>query len=215
MSDFQWAYEATLREVFDPHVIVWIGPRESYGSVERTPFENVSRKPLFDRYTYQAAMRSDPMPGSEWDLMQKEGLGPSARSGGRRSGVIVFDGAKIIGSHTDPGYGHPAQNMLYVDPEYRGKGIAQHIFIAWWNEFPRHKNDHARQVFNQQTAWAVLNAFPKYLEACQAAGKPVPGRVVGALAVDRVEILRRIDAAQQASQARPPRRKIGRGIYAR
>ncbi len=194
-SDFTNFYELTLRD--DPHPVVWQGIGESYGSMERTSFINVPKKPLFDRYTYQAAIQQNSMPGSVWDEMKKAGLGPT-RANDLRTGIIIFDGNRIIGSLADPGRINPPTYVLFVDPAYRDKDIGQWLIMSWWKEFPRHRTLQPRQVYSQTVAATAMAAWPKFLQLCQSEGKPVPQRVLDAVSDDQKWMQDKIEAAKVA-----------------
>jgi GNAT superfamily N-acetyltransferase len=163
---WQWTYELTFAEMFGGHRTEHTTSSEPVqADSERVPFPGVAKKPL-EGFLYQAAITSEPRPGSIWEAMVYDGVGPADRSGDRRSGIVLFDGDKSIGSYTDPGFGEPIEWMLYLDPAYRGRGLGQALFIAWWLEFPRHRDLHPRLAMNQYAASSIKAAFARYIELC-------------------------------------------------
>lgn len=204
-AGFVEQYELTLCEVFAPHIIVGAEINAvAVNSLEQSPFDGVERKPLLthftehtpqlDMFTYQAAIRRNPIPGSLYDVMIRSHVGPLGRSD-RRTGIIVFEGSTVVGSYTDPGLSNPPKYSLFVSAAHRGQNIGQACLIAMWKEFPRHDTLLTRTTFNQAAAYTMLAAFPKYIQLCIDAGLPVPQRVRDSLVADRQAIIDRITAA--------------------
>ena len=163
---WQWTYELTAEELFGHHETGLASDAEPViAPSELIPFPGVPKKPL-GGFTYQAAITSEPRPESVWQAMLEDGVGPWHRSGDRRSGIVLFDGEVCVGHYTDPGFAGRPEFLLFVRPEYRGKGVGQLLLQAWWLEFPRHTELHPRQVPNQHADRAMRAAFEGYLERC-------------------------------------------------
>lgn len=189
---WQWTHELTLAEMLGHHEIVIVGSDAGVSAdSEGIPFAGVQKKQV-GKFSYQAAITSEPRADTAWAAMVRDGVGPADRSGDRRSGIILFDGERSIGSYTDPGFGAPAEWMLRVEDTYRGSGAGQALFIAWWREFPRHRELHPSLPMNQHAARALAKAFVQYVRQCAAHGLPVSQRVLDSLDADLAVVLARI-----------------------
>lgn len=202
-SSFSWAYEHTLREAFDWYVLTWFPEeRRPTNVLERRPFVGIEKKPLRDGLMYQAALCGTPIFSSVWDLMIRSGVGPAVNTHDKRTGVIILKDDKVVGGNVDPGLSNPPKYSFYVDPDYRGMGVGKAAIVAMWKEFPRHATMGTRSVLNQYGAYAILSAFPEYLELCKSAGLPIPQRVWDSLEADKKIVLANIESVKSKAASR-------------
>lgn len=188
MTDWQWSYELTLSEMYGHHNVVPVYAQQPVlPGLEGRPFPGVPSKPL-GVLSYQAAICSTPNPGSVWERMVLDGLGPVERSGDRRSGVILLKDDRPVGCYIDPGLGEPIEFILHVDPTMRGQGLGAALMVAWWLEFPRHRTLHPHLSFNQHAARTLTSAFKQYIEVSVARGAGVPLHVLESLEHTKAEI---------------------------
>jgi len=112
------------------------------------------------------------------------------RSGDQRSGVLVFDGDKIIASAI-----FLATHSLVVHPDYRNQGLAARLFLEWHAATKRpFVSIHNITLATVKT---LLRAHREVVERAVAAGKPVPKRVISAIqdGAETAAILRQAELA--------------------
>ena len=166
-----WTHELSIDEVLRQHSVFPTPAGEPVDApTEAIPFPGVAFELVEGRpeLRFQAAITSEPRPGTIWEAMVADGVGPPGRSGGRRSGVLLYKaervvGWRVVGFYIDPGFHGAAEWMLWVAPEHRGCGLGQELFIAWWRSFPRHTTLHPALAFNADAERCLRAAFARYV----------------------------------------------------
>lgn len=166
-------YDQTPAELFARHEIVNDAQHATL-RLEYTPFD-VERQLLagFDagngtKFHYQLAL-SDAARNHEVQAL-RAAYPDVARSGERdmRSGIIVFEGPKIVGSFVLTGHSPTMPYMrLVVAPEYRSKGLATQMLVAWGSRFVRQLDRERPQpiVITTTTARVLLAAHAEIVAA--------------------------------------------------
>ena len=185
-----WRWELTPKEALSSYTYIPASKTEHLTLDER-PFRGPRRALLNTEYTYQLALSAR---SRSVDIQAISGHHPEIPfSGDERSGVLVYHGEKIIGSLTLPG--KVSGYSLYVRPEYRDQHLAFRMLLEWCSQTKR-----PRVITHQQltlvSAKALLAPHKALVERALAEGKPVPERVVQAVAAgeEAASILRQAAA---------------------
>jgi GNAT superfamily N-acetyltransferase len=166
-----WRWEMTPREYMAGYTYIPEGIA-AHLVLETKPFL-CPRLPLEGtEYTYQLAIaESSPSP----DIRLKGQNQDLPRSGDDRSGVLIFHGDRIIASTV-----FMAHHATVVHPDYRGQGLAHRMLFEWESRTKRVAV--AIHRITLATAKVLLRSHREVVERAAAEGKPVPERVIRAVA---------------------------------
>lgn len=194
-----WTY--TLGELAAAAPLANIGPAAGDQGAQ-APFAGVDKIP-FSRGPFECQVAVSATARSKYLAARRHDNPTLPLTGDGRSGIIVFDGDKIIGSLTTKAkamFTRP-QHLLYVDPAYRGQGLATEMWafnIFRYPEFTVLSNP----VHNIAGRKTLIRAYRRMIEMAQQQGIEVP-----------------FHALESAKPGHPDERKAyvlqnGRSVYA-
>lgn len=195
--------DLTPRELFAGFRFIKSGPARAL-SVEVLPF-TCPKKPL-EGTTFQFQLAISDRSVAENIQAIRKGQPELPRSGDRRSGVIVFDGNRIIGSLIVPGNLSTQGYKMTVVPEHRQNGLAHKMLVEWcWSTKRVRVLPH--QGITVNATKALLSAHKAIVERALSLGMPVSDRVRTAVqsGIEAQEIIK--EAMLIESLVRPPRRR--------
>lgn len=179
--EFVWHWEQTPLEA-------WAGFTVRVGKASRTPEKIVAlgelveysgfkceRYELEDGLTCQLAVSDR---SSSRDIQATRREQPELPvSGDKRSGVIIFDGDRIVANFISDGDMFDHRYRTVVDAEYRRRGLAQRAVLEWYKHVRR-----PRIVSSQRLSPAGAKVFLSVHSAVYAwasqHGKSLPDKVL-------------------------------------
>lgn len=159
-------------------------------SVETRPFPGGKRALPDTNYTYQIALSAS---AQSMNITARRAAVPGIpASGDSRSGVLVFNGDKIVGSYILPGDIDGSPHLLAVHANYRNMGLATRMMEQWLREVPSPKL--YRQPVNMAGVKTMLKAAHNTVDWAVANNKQVSQEVKDAWAngVEEKVILSRL-----------------------
>jgi len=185
-------WEQTPKEWFSRIVPVHMGAVQV--PVEVLPFKSAKISLPGTSYTYQLAL-ADIASDTIAELRAARPNLPM--SGDRRTGVLVFDGPKLIASFIVPGETRSALLRLAVHEDYRGAGLAKKMLVQWMKQVPLGVNS-GPQLVNIAAIKTWLRAMHEVVDWAVASGKVVPQRVKDAwiAGTEEAEILATLALAE-------------------
>ncbi len=166
-----WTWEQTPEDWFR-----CIRPVKAQASInlEVQPF-NLPKKVLNGtKFTYQLGLSSSST--SSEIKIRRTALPAIPVTGDTRSGIIIFDGQKIVGSYIIPGNLDNSARQLVVDSAYRGMGIATRMLEQWFREVPSVPALSVQPV-NIQAVKTFLKALHNTVNWAVSVNKPVSQEV--------------------------------------
>jgi hypothetical protein len=177
-TEMCWRWELTPAELFAGFHFMQSEPAQSLHP-EGRPFQGPKHPLAETPYTYQLALSDRSVAQEVIDLRRVQPDLPL--SGDRRSGVLVFDGAAIVGSLVIPGNISTQGYKMFVRPDLRQQGLAFRMLVEWCTQTKRYRVL-PKQGITVVSARALLAAHKVVVQRAVQAGKPVPPRVLEALA---------------------------------
>lgn len=194
--------ELTPRELFAGFRFIQSAPAKRL-SVEALPFTGPKLDLGGTPFSFQLAVSNRSV--SQNIQAIRAGQPELPVSGDRRSGVIVFNGAEIIGSLVIQGNLTGQGYRMAVSSPYRREGLAHKMLVEWcWStKRVRTLPDQGITVY---AAKALLSAHREIVARAVALGMPVTGRVREAVesGAEAEQIIR--EAMLVESLVRPGRR---------
>ena len=188
------AWEQTPKEWFSR--IVPVHMEAVQVPVEVLPFKSAKISLPGTSYTYQLALADiDSDTIAEWRAARPN----LPMSGDRRTGVLVFDGPKLIASYIVPGETRSALRRLAVHEDYRGACLAKKMMIQWIKQIPLViPANSGPQPVNIAAVKTWLRAIHEVVDWAVASGKVVPQRVKDAwiAGTEEAEILATLALAE-------------------
>jgi len=174
-------------------------------TVEATPFVCAKKRLLGTNFFYQLALSESSLAEDVRAIRQACPTLPL--SGDTRSGVLIFDGNKIIASYLFPGTYTRNERRLAVHPDYRGQGLAKLMVSQWQREVPT-VDTIPPQTVNVAAVRTMFSAIKMTLAWAVSSGKVVPQRVRDAWSAgtEEAEILAELLKVEQASGS--PRQRV-------
>jgi len=174
MLDYIWRWELSPLQI---KLGQTYGPtRPNLRVRESTPFKG-DKLPLpgAPGLTYQFGVGDGSVAVEIVELLQV--MPDLERTGDRRSGVLVFDGERLVGNWTVSGKRTHPQRALYVDPEYRGRNLGPLMILEWSKRTKRPRKLHAFYI-NPGSAKALLRCDMALYDWAEAEGKAIPDRAL-------------------------------------
>lgn len=174
-----WRWEMTPAEIFGGFKF----SKTSYITIgiPKMPFRAaVPHMPLPDSFfTFQLAL-GDASVSAEIIGIRNEQR-ELTRVPGRRSGVHVYDGERLVASLEIDGMRHTGGYEMFVLPRYRSMGLGAKILTEWCYRTCRPLFEVPRQSITLPSTLALLAAHRNVVLRAQLAGRVVPQRVINAI----------------------------------
>jgi len=201
MSNLVYYWDLTPKELLSCLVPVNSQDRSRI-QLPTVPFKLPKLSLIGTPYTYQLGV-SDSSSLADVALIHKE-IPSLPHTGDRRTGIIVYNGSKIIGTYLIPGHYTRDYRLIYVHENYRNQGLGTRMLEQWYREVPRVMNL-PPQLINIMAAKTSIKAHANVVRWAIAEGKDVPQRVQDAInnGAEVAEILARLDVFEKA-----PARKL-------
>lgn len=178
-SKTAWRWELTPRELFDNYAFAKVEPSARV-RLEVRPFKAIYQPLDGTKLQFQFGVSESSLAQEVVDILHTQGKDGLKGTGDRRSGVIVLDHMKIVGSLVIPGNLVPGSYQMAVHPEYRRQGIATKMLTEWcWRT--KRLRDRPRQMITVHGAKTLLNVHKILVKRAQENGLTVPERVLRAI----------------------------------
>jgi GNAT superfamily N-acetyltransferase len=178
VEDMCWRWELTPMELLAGFQPIRSKRTENLTS-EVKPFKNTERKPLPGTdLLYQFAVSDCAVTQDITRIREAQPDLPV--SGDRRSGVLVYDQNKLVGSCVIQGNMYLQGYKMSVHPDYRRQGIAYRMLLEWCRETKRAR-ELPKQGITLNSAKALLRVHKELIGWALQEGKEVPDRVVQAV----------------------------------
>lgn len=200
MSNFVYYWTLTPKELLS--CLVPVNSRDrSRISLPVASFKLPKLSLVGTSYTYQLGVSANSL-SEDMKGILKEFPGIPV-TGDRRSGILIYQGSKIIGSYLIPGSYTKDFRLIYVHEGFRKQGLGTRMVEQWYREVPRAMSL-SKQLVNVMAAKTFLKAHANVVRWAVAEGKDVPQRVQDAVnsGAEAAEILARLNVSEKA----PPRK---------
>lgn len=162
-------YDQTPAQLFAQHKVVHDAHHATL-RLEDVPFANVPKLPWFgdNRLSYQLALSDCALNHEVIALREAYPTVPRSGDRDKRSGIIVFDGNRIIGSFILTGHSPTVPYIrLVVAPEWGSQGIATRMLVEWGSRFVRQVDSERASpiVITTRTAHILLAAHAEIVAA--------------------------------------------------
>jgi len=181
-SEIAYRWTLTPRELYACFVLRRAVP--NVVSLPTVPFKGPKRPLEGTPYTYQLGVSDTSKAVSIFPIHDRCPEIPL--TGDNRAGVIVFDGALIIGSYVIPGNMTRHWHEIIVRDGYRRQGLATRLVEQWFRETPR-VLDISTQHINIMAVGTFLKAHTNLVRWAISNGKDVPEKVRKAVANHEAE----------------------------
>lgn len=179
----------------------WVGAHigENHSPIYPEPFDTLRKALEGTPYSYQIAVSTT---SAKVEIrFVREDCQAFLTSATKHSGVLVFDGARLIASYILPGNTSEAEHLLTVDPNYRGQNLAARAVEQWFRETPGVVGLPTQHI-HIVAAKAFCKAHRDVTRWAQETGRHVPPEVVEAFRTGEQQ--RKILETIERVQASPP-----------
>lgn len=174
-----WRWELTPTELFQNYSFAKVEP-SSRVRLEVRPFKATYQPLESTNFQFQFGVSETSLAQEVVDILLTQGKDGLAGTGDRRSGVIVLDQMKIVGSLVIPGNLVPGSYQLSVHPEYRRQGLATKMLVEWcWRT--KRLRDRPKQKITVHGAKSLLSVHKILVKRAKENGMTVPERVLRAI----------------------------------
>lgn len=180
----------------------WIGVHigDNHSPLFTQPFDTALKPLEGTPYSYQIAVSTT---SAEVETrFIREDCQAFLTSSTKHSGILAFDGDRIIASYLMPGNRSEVEHLLAVHPAYRGKNLAARIIEQWFRETPGVVGI-PNQPIHIVAAKAFCKAHRDVTRWAQETGRPIPPEVVEAFRTGEQQrkLLADIERVQNSPQA--------------
>lgn len=180
-SELCWYWELAPADLLMGYRFIKAWPVQKMRQ-EVTPFSSPKKLLEGASFSYQLAVSSRSVDPWIQDLHADMAPLGMPISGDRRSGILIFDADRIIGSFIIEGNLVGNGYKMVVDQDRRQHGLAMRMLVEWCWQTRRHRIRLEQGGITLVSVKALLSAHREVVERATKAGLPVPKRVAEAIA---------------------------------